>query len=90
MYQRLDKEYRAISALPKIIRLGAQTSNVSFMYSLMTQWYLILEQLFRFANSLHFILMVALYISSLEVGHDSTILISDTASSQPLFPFVVN
>lgn len=89
MYQRLDKQYRALSALPKINRFGAQTSNVSFMYSLMTQWYLILEQFFLAANSAHFISFAASYISFMEVGHDSTIFISVTASLQALFPFVV-
>lgn len=34
-YQRNE----LLSKLPKIKRVGAQTSNVSFMNALMTQWY---------------------------------------------------
>lgn len=77
--------------LPKIKRIGAQTSNVSFINAFMTQWYLCCSfvQFFSFANLLHFILRAALSLSCLEVGHDRTMFISSMASWQISSPFAV-
>lgn len=76
------------NTLPKIILEGAQTSNVSFLYPLITQWYWNFstgEQSWCNAIPLQFFLRAALSHSVLEVGQDFTISTLSTASWQYIF-----
>lgn len=59
--------------LPKINFIGAQTSNVSFKYALMRQWYTYCSSWVSSAtNLLQFFFWAALSHSSFEVGQNVT------------------
>lgn len=66
-----------------MIRVGAHTSNVTFLYPLITQWYTnrsTVEQFCFKAFSSQFFIRAALSHSAFEVGQNSTIFTLSTAS----------
>lgn len=74
--------------LPKIILVGAQTSSVTFLYPLITQWYWNFSAVVQFcfdAILLQSFLRAASSHSALDFGQDSTISTLLTASRQYLF-----
>lgn len=77
-----------------ISRLTAHTSKVSFLYSLIKQWYikvsLAVVQFCDVAILLQFFFLAALSHSSLDVGQKRTLCALLTASLQYLFSPVQN
>lgn len=71
--------------LPSISLRGAQTSNVSFPYPLITQWYTNSSgfvQVCLAAVSVQFFLTAALSHSFLDIGQNETLSTVSTASGQ--------
>lgn len=92
--QSSNKHKKIIKSLPKIILLGAHTSNVSFLYPFTTQWYWnssTSEQSCCIAILLQFFLRAAAAHSVSNVGQNSTICTLLTASWQylPLHSFIL-